>query len=152
MKLTSILLFVCAMSVSAGGFSQEVKVNLSLNGVKLTRFFKVIEKETKYRFAFCNDIIPDGRIVTVNVKETPLSQVMNDVMSSTKLKYRFDEESGIIIISEKTDPSSKKTDANVRTVSGNGIKRKRGSPFRRFGTGKRLCQSHYHGRKRRFYA
>ena len=68
MKLTSILLFVCVISVRADGYSQDVKVNLSLNGVKLTKFFKVIEKETKYRFAFSNDIIPDGRIVTINVK------------------------------------------------------------------------------------
>ena len=58
MKLIAILLFVCAMSVSAGGFSQNAKVTLSLKGVKLTRFFKAIEKETNYRFAFSNDIIP----------------------------------------------------------------------------------------------
>ncbi|MEP7109896.1 MAG: TonB-dependent receptor [Ferruginibacter sp.] len=119
MKLTSILLFVSAMSVNAGGFSQDVKVNLSLKGVKLTKFFKAIERETKYRFAFCNDIIPDGRIVTVNVKETPLSQVMNEVMSPTKLKYRFDEVSGIFIISEKADFIFKDFEAPLeRTITG----------------------------------
>ena len=101
MKLTSILLFVCAMSVNAGGYSQDVKVNLSLTGVKLTKVFKEIEKETKYRFTFCNDIIPDGRVFTVNVRSTPVSRVMNEIMSATKLKYRFVEESGIFIISEK---------------------------------------------------
>ena len=103
MKLTSILLFVCAMTVNAGGFSQDVKMNLSLSGVKLTKIFKAIEKETKYRFTFCNDIIPDGRVFSINVRETPVSQVMNELMSATKLKYRFVEESGIFIISEKTD-------------------------------------------------
>jgi TonB-dependent SusC/RagA subfamily outer membrane receptor len=102
MKLTAILLTVCFMSASAGGFSQDVKVNLSLKDVKLTRFFKAIEKETKYRFAFSNDIIPEGRIVTINVKETPVSQVLNEVLSTTNLKYRFVEESGIFIISEKS--------------------------------------------------
>ncbi len=101
MKLTAVLMFVGIMSVSAGGFSQDVKVSLSLNGVKLTRFFKAIEKETNYRFAFSNDIIPAGRMVTVNVKDMAVSQVLNDVLGSTKLKYRFVDESGIIIISEK---------------------------------------------------
>jgi TonB-dependent starch-binding outer membrane protein SusC len=119
MKLTSILLFVCAMSVHAGGFSQGVKVNLSLNGVKLTKFFKAIEKETKFRFAFCNDIIPEGKIVTINVKETPLFEVMNAVMAPTNLKYRFDEVSGIIIISEKFNPLAKEMSANLlRTITG----------------------------------
>jgi TonB-linked SusC/RagA family outer membrane protein len=103
MKLTSILLFACAMMVHAGGFSQDVKVTLSLNGVKMTTFFKAIEKETQYRFTFCNDIIPPGKIVTVNAKETPLLEVMDAVLLQTKLKYRFDEISGVFIISEKKD-------------------------------------------------
>ena len=119
MKLTSILLLICALSVHAGGFSQDVKVNLSLNGVKLTKFFKVIEKETKYRFAFSNDIIPDGRIVTINVKEAPLSEVMSVVFSKTNLKYRCDEVSGIFIISEKSNASTAETQAAViRTITG----------------------------------
>jgi TonB-dependent starch-binding outer membrane protein SusC len=116
MKLTSILLFACAMMVHAGGLSQDVKVTLSLNGVKMTTFFKAIEKETKYRFTFCNDIIPAGKIVTVNAKETPLLQVMDAVIMQTKLKYRFDESSGVFIISEKKDPLS---DATImRTITG----------------------------------
>ena len=116
MKLTSILLFACTMIVHAGGLSQDVKVTLSLNGVKMTTFFKAIEKETKYRFTFSNDIIPPGRIVTVNAKETPLLQVMDAVIMQTKLKYRFDETSGVFIISEKKDPFS---DATImRTITG----------------------------------
>ena len=120
MKLITILLLVSAMSVYAGGFSQNVKVNLSLNGVKLTKLFKAIEKETDYRFAFSNDIIPEDWIVTINVKQMPLSQVMNEVMSPTKLKYRFDEQSGIIIISKKTDSFLKDFAVPApRTITGN---------------------------------
>ncbi len=115
MKLTSILLFVCGLMVHAGSYSQDVKVTLSLNGVKMTTFFKAIEKETKYRFTFCNDIIPTGKIVTVKAKETPLLQVMDAVMMQTKLKYRFDEASGVFIISEKKDPEEV---IAVRTVTG----------------------------------
>ena len=119
MKLTSILLFVCAMSVNAGGYSQDVKVNLSLTGVKLTKVFKEIEKETRYRFTFCNDIIPEGRIFSVNVRQTPVSRVMNEIMSATKLKYRFVEESGIFIISEKSEDFINEPEAPVlRTITG----------------------------------
>lgn len=103
MKLTLIFLFLCGLMVHAGGFSQDVKVTLSLKGVKMTTFFKAIEKETKYRFTFSNDIIPDGKIVTVNAKEIPLTQVMDSVLMQTKLKYRFDVTSGVIIISEKKE-------------------------------------------------
>ncbi|GAC1442107.1 MAG: hypothetical protein NVSMB63_10190 [Sediminibacterium sp.] len=118
MKLTAVLMFVGVMSVSAGGFSQDARVFLSLNGVKLTRFFKAIEKETNYRFAFSNDIIPAGRTVTVNVKDVPVSQVLNEVLASTKLKYRFVGESGIIIISEKTGDAGENAAAAFLTITG----------------------------------
>lgn len=125
MKLTSFLLLVACLSVKAGGFSQDVKVTLSLNSVKLTTFFKVVERETDIRFAYCNDIIPDGRIVTVNAKKMPLYQVMNEVMASTQLKYRFDEVSGIFIISEKVNPLSPDLKpALLRTIHGTVIDEK----------------------------
>ncbi|MCP6093651.1 STN domain-containing protein, partial [Klebsiella pneumoniae] len=54
------------------------------------------------RFAFSNDILPSGQTVTVNVKRAPVSEVLNQVLEPTRLKYRFADESGIIIISEKT--------------------------------------------------
>lgn len=119
MKLTSFLLFACAMTVNAGGYSQDVKVDLSLSGVKLTKIFKAIEKETNYRFTFCNDIIPQGRHFTINVRETPVSRVMNDILAATKLKYRFVEESGMFIISERAEPAAAEPEAPVfRTITG----------------------------------
>jgi TonB-linked SusC/RagA family outer membrane protein len=128
MKL-AIILLLCTFVVHAGGFSQNAKVTLSLNGVKLTKFFKVIEKETDYRFAFSNDIIPDGKIVSVDVKETPLYKVMDAVLMQTNLKYRFDEESGIFIISQKNNTASNETpDAFNRTITGT-VTRETGEPL-----------------------
>jgi len=101
MRLTSLFLIIGTLTVQAGGFSQDVKVSFTLNKVKLTTFFKVIEKETDYRFAYSNDIIPGGDIVTISVRKKPLSEVMNEVMAIASLKYQFDKTSGIIIISEK---------------------------------------------------
>ncbi|MBC8033813.1 MAG: SusC/RagA family TonB-linked outer membrane protein [Chitinophagaceae bacterium] len=117
------------MSVTAGGFSQDVKVDLSLKEVTLTQFFKAVEKETKYRFAYSNDIIPQGRIVTIRVKQTPLSQVLYEVFSPTNLKFRFVEESGIFIISQKAGYPTKETSAAVvRTITGR-VANEKGEPL-----------------------
>ncbi|HWW40830.1 SusC/RagA family TonB-linked outer membrane protein, partial [Pedobacter sp.] len=131
MKLTAILLFVFAMSVSAGGFSQDAKVTLALKEVKLARFFKAIEKETNYRFAFSNDILPSGRIVTINVRETAVAKVLKDVLASTNLKYRFVDESGIIIISEKTENAAVADEnaANVVHIVTGKVTGDRGEPL-----------------------
>lgn len=119
MRLTSVILLLGALTVKAGGFSQDVKVNLSLNGVKLTTFFKAIERETDYRFVYSNDVIPKGNIVTIKAKQRPLSQVMNEVMEQAALKYRFDETAGVIIISEISALNSDETARPaLRTISG----------------------------------
>ena len=129
MRLTSFFLIICALSVKAGGFSQDVKVSLTLNSVKLTTFFKVIEKETDYRFAYSNDIIPAGNIISVNARKKPLSEIMNEVMKFTKLKYRFDKSSGIFIISEKNQSlQADHADLSVKTISGN-VMNERGEPL-----------------------
>lgn len=131
MKLTSFFLLIGALSVRAGGFSQDVKLSLSLNGVKLTTFFKVIEKETDFRFAYCNDIIPEGRIVVVNARKKLLSDIMNEVMAFTKLKYRFDQSSGIFIISEKDQVLNTGLNSAplfVKTIKGS-VMNERGEPL-----------------------
>jgi len=118
MRLTLILLFASTLLVQAGGFSQDVKVTLSLKEVSVTSFFKAIESETKLRFTFSNDIIPAGKIVTINAKETPVSQVMDAVMLQTNLKYRFDKSTGIFVISSKDNALIEVQEKNVRTITG----------------------------------
>ncbi len=128
MKLTAVLIFAGFMSVSAGGFSQDTKITLSLKEVKLTKFFRAIEKETNCRFTFSNDIIPPGRLVSINVKEKPVTQLLNDVLASTNLKYRIVYESGVIIISEKGDVPADQEMADIRTVTGK-VTNDRGEPL-----------------------
>ena len=129
MRLTSLILVVSALSVKAGGFSQNARVSFTLNTVKFTTFFKVIENETGYRFAYSNDVIPEGKIVTVSAKKRPLSEVMNEVMASTNLKYRFDEKSGLIIVSEKNSVIYENAALRlVKTIRGK-VTNERGEPL-----------------------
>lgn len=129
MKLTTILLFACATLAHAGGFSQDVKVTVTLKSAKVTTFFKAIEKETKYRFTFSNDILPKGKIITVNAKETPLKQLLDAVMIQTNLKYRFDEASGIFIISQNnTAILNNGVEMTVRTIKGT-VSKETGEPL-----------------------
>lgn len=123
MKLTTFLLFACATLAHAGGFSQDVKVTVTLKSAKMTTFFKAIEKETRYRFTFSNDILPKGKIINVNAKETPLKQLLDAVMTQTNLKYRFDEASGIFIISQNKNAAlNKDNEITVRTITGTVVK------------------------------
>lgn len=129
MKLTAILLFACAMSVSARSYSQDVKVSLSLKDVKLTNFFKAIENETTYRFAFSNDIIPASKTVSINVNNVPALQVLDEVLASTNLKYRLVEKTGLIVISEKSAAELTESSNEKLSVIGGKVTNEKGEPL-----------------------
>ncbi|HEX6428838.1 MAG TPA: TonB-dependent receptor [Niastella sp.] len=97
MKLTTALLIICCMHVSAKGLSQEQKVTLTLKNASIPQLFKSIEKITEYRFAYSNDILPREFLVSISVKETPVSSVLKTALSETGLKFSLIDNEVIVI-------------------------------------------------------
>src|SRR5689334_12621683 len=97
MKLTTALLIIGCLHVSAKGLSQEEKVTLSLKNASIPQLFKSIEKVTDYRFAYSNDILPPDFLVTISVKETPVSSVLKKALYETGLKFNLVNNEVIII-------------------------------------------------------
>src|SRR5581483_6363181 len=97
MKLTIALLIIGCLSVSAKGLSQEEKVSLTLTNASIPQFFKSIEKRTDYRFAYSNDIIPRDFLVTISVKETPVSAVLKTALQKTGLKFNVVNNEVIVV-------------------------------------------------------
>jgi TonB-dependent starch-binding outer membrane protein SusC len=97
MKLTTALLIIGCLHVSAKGLSQEEKVTLTLKNVSIPQLFKSIEKITEYRFAYSNDILPRDFLVSITVKETPVSSVLKKALSETGLKFNLIDNEVIII-------------------------------------------------------
>ncbi|WP_207510619.1 SusC/RagA family TonB-linked outer membrane protein [Longitalea luteola] len=97
MKLTTALLIIGCLHVSAKGLSQEEKVTLTLTNASIPQLFKSIEKLTGYRFAYSNDILPRDFLVTISVKETPVSSVLRTALLETGLKFKLIDNEVIII-------------------------------------------------------
>src|SRR5690349_9725725 len=97
MKLTTALLIIGCLHVSAKGLSQEEKVTLTLKNASIPQLFKSIEKITEYRFAYSNDILPREFLVTISVKETPVSSVLKTALSETGLKFSLIDNEVIVI-------------------------------------------------------
>ncbi|ULQ53258.1 SusC/RagA family TonB-linked outer membrane protein [Flavihumibacter fluvii] len=128
MNFVAVLLLTCTISVSAGVYSQDKKVSLSLKGVKFTRLFKAIEQSTNYRFTYSNDILPKGRSITIDVKEMPVTEVLNTTLEKEGLKYRFIEASGIFVIS-KNDGAFTGKEALVNKVISGKVTNEKGEPL-----------------------
>lgn len=97
MKLTTALLLIGCLHVAANGFSQDAKVTLNLKEVSIPHLFKAIEKKTTYRFAYSNDILPQTYLVTIAVKEVPVSDVLRSALENTGLKFDLIDDEVIIV-------------------------------------------------------
>jgi TonB-dependent starch-binding outer membrane protein SusC len=97
MKLTTALLIIGCLHVSAKGLSQEEKVTITLKNASIPQLFKSIEKLTDYRFAYSNDILPPDFLVSISVKETPVSSVLKTALSETGLKFNLVDKEVIVI-------------------------------------------------------
>ncbi len=85
-KFNIILLLFFSMP-SFAGISAQDNINLSLRNVKITKVFKAIEMQAKYRFVYKTQTIPDNTI-SIEVNNASLEEVLQIVLNNTPLTYR----------------------------------------------------------------
>src|SRR4051794_34876680 len=76
MKMT--MLLICAFSLQSianDGFAQE-KITLRLENITLRKAFRVIEKQSAFRFVYNEKSLPPDRKISISVRAMPLEQVM----------------------------------------------------------------------------
>lgn len=102
----NVILF-CFFSIqSFAGINAQDNISLSLQNVGLTKVFKAIEKQAKYRFVYKTESIPDN-IISIEVKNASLEEVMQIVLENTSLTYRMVNNKIVVI-----------TNAIAKTVTG----------------------------------
>lgn len=107
MKLTFILLTAAFLQVSAKGVAQ--RVTLSLKDVSMERVFREIEKQTGYGFLYTRKMLKDLPLVSVNVKDAPVEQVLDNCLSGQAVDYSIESQTIII----HTRPYTPETTAPV---------------------------------------
>src|SRR5690348_5047698 len=76
MKMTALLIcFFSFNSLAHVGFAQE-KVTLKLDNASLRTAFKIIERQTYFRFVYNEEILPTEQKININVKSEPVGNVM----------------------------------------------------------------------------
>lgn len=82
------VILICFFSIqSFAGINAQDNINLSLKNVGLTKVFKAIEQQAKYRFVYKTEMIPDNN-VTIEIKNASIEDVLQIVLNNTPLTYR----------------------------------------------------------------
>lgn len=101
MKMTVLLICLFSMSSMAyNGFAQE-KITLKLANASLRTAFKIIERQTYFRFVYNEEILPGDQNININVQSEPVSNVMQKLLDKTSLTFRIVGSDLIVISTEQ---------------------------------------------------
>lgn len=125
MRISTFLLMVCVFSSYAGNaHSQNAKVSIHMNNVKLDKILNEIENQTDYLFIY-NNQVDINKITSVKVKNEAVAQVLDRILSGTGINYEL-EGTHIILTTEAikdlhAQQQAKTVTGTVTDVSGEPI-------------------------------
>jgi TonB-linked SusC/RagA family outer membrane protein len=96
MKVTSFLLLVFALQVSARGNSQE-KLTLKFKKTEIAGILSYIEKETNYRFLYNQQLSGVRQKISLDVEDVSIREALDELFEGTGLTYKFMENNLIVV-------------------------------------------------------
>lgn len=125
MRISTFLLMLCVFCSYAGNaHSQNAKVSIHMNNVKLDKILNEIENQTDYLFIY-NNQVDINKIISVKVKNEAVAQVLDRILSGTGINYEL-EGTHIILTTEAikdlhAQQQAKTVTGTVTDVSGEPI-------------------------------
>ena len=94
MKLTVVLLVTALVNVKAAGYAQNVSIQVKNAAVE--EVFTQLRQQTGYDFLYNAAMLKDTRLVSISVKNVPLSNVLDQCLSGEPLTYTINKNTVVI--------------------------------------------------------
>lgn len=117
MKLFVFLTFVGFCTCQASVNAQNSKITLSATNTTLADVFRQIEQLTDYMFIYKSSDITPYSGITIDRKQTEVSQILEECLENTGLNYSF-KDNLIIIQSQTQQTERKKVEGKVTDSKG----------------------------------
>ena len=129
MKLTTILLLVATLQLSATGYAQRITITQS--NVSLKSLFKEIEKQSDYQFFYKEKLLKDAKTVNIRVTDASIEEVLAICLNQQPLTYSLIDK--IIVIKRRApappEPVEVTTPEIFAEISGTVISDSTGQPI-----------------------
>jgi TonB-linked SusC/RagA family outer membrane protein len=120
MKLTTILLFINFLQISAAGFSQTGRFNLRLDNATIKEALNNIESQSQFKFVY-RDADFENKIVSTNLKNSSIDEILTTLLSKTGSKFRILDNNLIVIAPESVLQQKKITGVVTDATTGDPI-------------------------------
>lgn len=110
-------LFICSVATA---YSQD-KITVNLKNESLSKVFEIIQKDTDYQFLYQDEVLQGTPLITVNVKEAGIPEVLDLCFAGTQLSYRINNKTILVFALEKPQEITvrgKVTDAKGEPLPG----------------------------------
>jgi TonB-linked SusC/RagA family outer membrane protein len=97
MRLTTIIILITFMQVSASSFAQQI--TLSAKKASLKEIFLKIQQQSNYDFVYTSQLLQGSKTVSIDVKGIELKTVLEQIFKDQPLTYTIDEHT--IVIKQK---------------------------------------------------
>ncbi len=97
MKLTLFILSISLVHVSASVYSQQTKLNVSLQNTSVREVLKLIEDQSDYYFLYKNEDIDVNRKVTLDVRDGSVEYLLDQIFKGTGVTYRVADRQIVLV-------------------------------------------------------
>jgi TonB-linked SusC/RagA family outer membrane protein len=87
MRITAIFILGVSLHVSANSFSQSITI--SAKKITIEKAFRLIEQQTDFSFLWNESVLDKSRVISIDVKDAPLSTVLDICLRGLSLSYRI---------------------------------------------------------------
>ncbi|HEY4789415.1 MAG TPA: SusC/RagA family TonB-linked outer membrane protein [Bacteroidales bacterium] len=95
MKLTTLLLFVNFIQISATVYSQNERFTFKVDKIQISELLNKIESESKYKFLYRSEYL--NSTINVDAKNLSLDELLSSVFNKTDITYKVLEDNLVVI-------------------------------------------------------
>ena len=97
MKLTTFLLLIFVLQLSASVYSQSTKLSFDMQGTTIKEVLQIIESKTDYRFIYENEKINLDSKVDIQVEQESVENILKKLFHEKGIQYSITESNLILI-------------------------------------------------------
>jgi len=118
MRLNAFFLFLFLSQVWAeSGYSQQTKLTLKMDHVKVIDVLDEIENKSEFYFLVNQKLVDLDRIVDVDVEELSIDNILDDLFDGTDVTHKVNEHL-IILTTEKSEANNQKVLQQQKKIKG----------------------------------